>query len=723
MSLSETHKEYIVEQIMKGYLYDGVIPTSDQIENDLAEYMEEHPDLEEPISKTSDFDVERGTSSSASKIQDIASVVSQDVGIVTREIYKLVGDSSRFYDRWSSEMKRLSGYARKLEQRIDSLLLLNNDTVGFFAYVGDVFSDMSKVDTDNTTAKVNVYEGLVSLDPSRSDLSDGSGGALINLSNITENKVSFSPLTKRPGIAYFTTNEDNALSNIFKTDNSTWVGRVTSSQSGEMVCELKAHLAEEDLEVSKISFQYTGPTTTKATVSLQYSADGYTWGLVPTTEATKVLVRNMAWNFPLTTMRWIKFIFRKHAPDSTENEYVFSASHIKVYGNTYDTSTGNTLISTAQQAINTEGEPILFSLISLDTCQETPDGTSLTHYVSGSKDGSTWTSWMPVLPSDSTEVLYPKVINLGGVDWKDNKVEGDTTRLDDTIAVDGTSQMRLVREFDNSSITGLIGYRFKDDRFAAVNTAIVISPDEDPDPIGNSVVVWRNVRYKNITSYPDTLTVRDVPRGWGLDGGQYSCYFEVVSSDGIVLDFGDRTAVLDDKEVSGVVHVPLGIHKFLTDSANWIDISDGISGLSSGQVNTEEELKTIDPLYPYNHKLIIEGFPYVTSFSGERVYKGTDISAEFYCKKVSLFDLENNVDTYGHFAIRGVGNETNPTLAVISQFDTASPDNSNELFYVRWRSGETNASMYSYVKLKSVLSTTDTGLTPSLSSYRLKLGV
>ncbi|MHA2065382.1 MAG: hypothetical protein ACXABY_13485 [Candidatus Thorarchaeota archaeon] len=724
MSLATTHKEYITEQLLLAYLKDGIIPTADQLEADLETYMEDHPNLEEPTSKTTDFTVERGTSASSAKIQEIADTVSQDVGIVTREIYKQAEDSNRFYDRWSAEMKRLSGIARKLEERVDSMLLLTEDTAGFFAHVSDVFSDMNEVDLENTTAKINLYEATVSLDPLRSELSDGSGGALIDLTGMTENDVSFYPLTKKPGLAYFSPNADNALVNIFKTDNSTWVGKVVANTTGEMVCELKAKLADEDLEVSRVSFFFVGPTTTsRSTATLQYSADGYTWHLVSTTEATKALVRNMVWSFPQTTLRWLKIIFRKPAPDSTANEYIFSASHMKVYGNTYSDTVGNTLQTKSLQALDIQENPILFSLVALETCQELPTNTGIDYSIAASQDNSTWTSWMRISTADSTGVSYPKIINLGGVDWKDNKVESTTTRLDNTVATSGLSQMKATRTFSNTTdIPGLLGYRFKDDSFATVNTAIPISTDEDPDPIGNSVIVWRNMRYKNINNYPDTATVRDTPRGWGLDGGRYSCYFEVVDKDGILLDFGDRVCVLDDTEVSGAIRVPVGIHKFITDSENWVDISEEIVGLNS-IIQTEDQLKAIDPLYPHNHKLVIEGFPYGTGYRGERLYKGTDISAEFYATRTSLFDLENNVSDYGYFAIRGVGNASYPTLAVIIQSDVTNPDDSNELFLVNWRSGDTDASMFSYIKLKATLWTQDTAVTPSWSSYRLKLGM
>jgi hypothetical protein len=56
-------------------------------------------------------------------------------------------------------------------------------------------------------------------------------------------------------------------------------------------------------------------------------------------------------------------------------------------------------------------------------------------------------------------------------------------------------------------------------------------------------------------------------------------------------------------------------------------------------------------------------------------------------------------------------------------FDSNNPDYSNELSVVKWRSGATDASMHKYVKLKGVLWTTDSGVTPVLTSYRLKLGI
>ena len=135
MTIGKAHKEYVLEQLHKEYLYDGIIPTSDQLKEDLATYQEAHPNFEEPLIKTTDTEVDRGEFASSSFIQTVGSTLDSDITVLTREIYRIAKKSQRFYDRWIQEVKRLNGFAKSLEQRVDSLLLLEDDSFGFFAHV------------------------------------------------------------------------------------------------------------------------------------------------------------------------------------------------------------------------------------------------------------------------------------------------------------------------------------------------------------------------------------------------------------------------------------------------------------------------------------------------------------------------------------------------------------------------------------------------------------
>lgn len=713
MSLKRTHAEYVIEKVHKEYLYEGTILTSDELEDAVEEYQKTYTELDKPTSNYIDFTVERGESASASLMEQIKNAINDDVTIASREIYNVAFKAQRFFDRWSMEMNRLELKAAKLEQRIDSLLLLSQDTLGFFAYVGDTFRDMNLIDTENTTTSINLIENSVSINQDNSSSKDSSGGSLIDLSHLNENDISFEPISSNKNTTYFTTNRDNALVKLFHSQNSQWVGKVSASENKSMICELKANVGKTtELEVSRVSIDYKGSNSSnKGTVTLQYSLDGYSWFLVPTENATISLSNKLTWKFPLTKLRWIKFIFYKTDADNTNNEYVYSATSIKIFGEQYNTDQNDILISKSLTAIDKEQNNISFSKAALLTCDEVPDNTSIKYYLSGSKDNSIWTEWAPIAPSNYEGITLPKIINFSGIDYKDN-TDDTVTKIDSTSSL---TQQQITDIFDDS----FVGYKFKNTTFGVVNTAIEVNTGEDPNIIANNISLWRNIRVKD--EYPDVLTVRDTLRGWKLEGGNYSCFFEVINSNGIVIDFGKYKCQLNDQEVSGVVNIPQGIHKFVTKSEYWYDIGDALLEESSTVIN-EETINAIDPLYPYNHKLLIEGIPYDNSFKGEKKYKGTDMSAEYYCKRVSLFDLENNTNELNVFAVRSIGDANNPTLGAIVKVDTKYSDYSNELCLLKWRSGSSNSDMYKYIKLRAILSTSDSGYAPTLSSYRIKLG-
>jgi hypothetical protein len=699
MSLASTYQQFILENIIKGYLYKKIIPDSDTLEADLANYNILHPDLSLPRSKFIDFSVEHGSSSSASLMNYISDTLADDIVVITREIYRLSKENSKYYERWLTELERLLLVAKKLENRSDTLLLLSNNTAGYFASVGDIFADMNLVDTTNTTVLVNVNEQVVSLNNG----SEYSGAvSQINTTNMTESQVSFAPLSKRPGTSSFDVGTNNSLVQIFKTENTSWVGKIVTSNQGPMTAELKINLGK-DFDISKISINSITPNSNyHTTITAQYSEDGYNWFLVPTPQATVPFNGNVSWNFIKKAMRWVKFIIHKTSSDTGQYEYIYAIRSIKFFADSFYPSRGDLFYSSSLYTTTTEDEIISFSKAQLDVCENIPTNTNIKYYLSASKDNSEWTNWYSVLPTTRDEVNYPKIINFGGIDWKDNNEDGE--ELNSSF-----DQNVLVTIFDNSDVDQ---YKFKNSTFAAVNTTIPIGSGEDQNPIANSIKVWRNIRN---TEY---YKVRDVLRGWHLDGQIYSCYFEVLDSNGMLLNFGDRECVIDGKPISGVITVPEGVHKFQTNADNWIDFSDDITGT----ITTETALAEIDPLYPYNHLFVIEGFNYPDSFDGEKIYTGTDLSAEFYGVRTSLFGIENNNLDYGYYAIHNIGTTDN-ILSIIVKYDSNNIDYTNEKFLIKWRAGESEASTYKYIKLKAEFDSDDSLITPTMSSYRIKLGI
>jgi len=722
MSLETSHKELVVERLYQKYLLDGVIPTSDIVEEDLAIYEQEYPDYKVPTSKSVDFNIEHGSVSSASHIKKIIDTVDDDISIINREFLSVTQKGQAFYDRWIMELNRLNDKATKLEQKINSMLLLTEDTTGFFSFVSDAFVDMNLIDTALTTAVIDKKNNMVVMNsnPTVSIGSEG-GGSAISLSKLTEESLTFNIISLAYGVTLLSDNTA-PITNLISPNNTQWTTHIQSPKQGQMVTELKVRLSTgKNKEISSVAIGYAGPNATdKATITLQYSSNGYTWSLVPLSTATKTLTSNNSWEFPLTEMSWIKFIISKPSADRLDKAsyyFDYSFKSLALQGKTFNKDRESILITKPLSTVKKDGQPVYFNKVALETCEEPQEETGIRYYVSGSRDGSTWTEWTAIAPIGSKDIGLPKEVALSGAikrkteDTETEKFDANTDKNKSTIV------------FDPASFSGT---RFKDSKYAVVNTSIKVLEEEDQDILSNSIGLWRNVRAERTpSSYPDTNTVRGIPRGWGKSGGKYTCYFEIMKTDDVVIDFGNRGCEIDGQKVLGVVSVSKGIHKFSTAETNWFDISRSSDGivLNPISITSVEDLKKADPLYPSNHKLLIEGYPYNSNFSGEQKYKGTDISAEFYGTRSSHFDLENTSTSYSDFSVKSVGTKENKALGVIIKKDTSIADTENELFSVVWKSGHTSSAMYKQVKLKASLTTTNIKKTPKLSSYRIKLGL
>lgn len=118
----------------------------------------------------------------------------------------------------------------------------------------------------------------------------------------------------------------------------------------------------------------------------------------------------------------------------------------------------------------------------------------------------------------------------------------------------------------------------------------------------------------------DGVVIDGVPAGWRLENSYYNCVFEV--TDEFEINLGINFAFIDGKKVNGIQTIQPGIHTFRTHETNW------------AEATSENQ----DPLFPYNHKLIIEGL------RDSDTYVGTDFVAADELQLVSAFDLLNNVD-------------------------------------------------------------------------------
>ena len=740
MSIISSHREFILERLLLEYLVKGVIPTADSLQDDLEAYEKLHPSMAEPTSKQADFTVERGGESSAGKIQEIAKYVSDDVSIITREMKHLVEDGKAHYERWTAELFRLLNKSRRIENEIDSLLLMQGETTGFFSHVTDVFVDNNNLDMELTSAKIDTQETSVTLNPNPSYSGDASGGTRIDLSHLIDSDVSFSILSTTP--TGYSPAPGSNLINAFTSpnvDGDGWLGTVTKSQTGEVIAEMKVQLHHTDIQkVSRIIFDSNvAEAGGNGTVACLHSTDGYQWYMVDHPSPVQSLdTGNISWHFPMTDMYWVKFIITKNNYDDSSGGayyYKFGASSVRLYGHQYKSGSGSSLVTKALQPLDAEENAVPFTLASLDVCEENmlkdADNERITdveYYLSASTNGTDWTGEVRCEPTSRTDRVWPSTVNFSGAAKIDNNGDmTDYSKFQGSIISDPLSsfqQLTSVFEYDNTIPDGFLQYNFKNASYAVVNTAIPLYNLNDtdtkysPQHISNSMEVWRNIFDISI---PDN-TVRDIPAGWGKTDEHYYCSLYVASTDGIVLDFGPTSCIIDGVNRTGEVTLMKGMHSFQTTLGNW----QNFYGSAYSVPANETQLREQDLIYPYNHKVIIEGFKYINAFEGERKYgNGADIVAQHYCKRTSAHELENNIpstDRLKWFAfLKSVGTSSKPAGAVLLARDMSYADHANERCRILWNSGKGS---FTFVKLRAELTTTDEAYTPVLYSYRIKVG-
>jgi len=392
----------------------------------------------------------------------------------------------------------------------------------------------------------------------------------------------------------------------------------------------------------------------------------------------------MAWQLGLDKVKKIQFTFSKDAADSNTTSrnrymYVFSLDSLKIYADSYKSSQRSSLVCGPYEVKDDQGNPVYFTKATLSACTCEPENTSVSFYLS--QDGVNWSG----VSHDGDAGNY--------VSFSDGSATQASAFIDESLSAGAV--------LDNVST-------MKDLDFQAdgvINTYID-SSYVDVVPL-QSVVLKRNV----IVSSSPTELLGAVP-GWSFEEvtQQYSTTMYVESPDGRYLDLGSTSAYVNGSLVSGQIYVPQGYSTFATSDANWIELDTSLASVDA--------LEAADPLYPFNHKYLVEGFPYPDSFVGDRIYQGAseifgDLMVyrspeEFAFAEVGdalFFKMFTIEDVNGNWYIKVKVDKTDATWQ-------------QEIFSADWavQSATTNK-----LYVKALLGTSETGRTPRIDSFNVRV--
>lgn len=688
------YREYLADKVLMEYLREGKIPKASQLAEDLQAQLQAFPDQSRPLAEVSqtDFLVEEHQTSSAARFNRFLATLAQDLEVLQQECLALETRQNHMFARNLREIRMLSSQLRRLEHQLNSYLLVHRETVGYGSYLADNFADASLIDLARTTAALDLQAHCVTLSPVQGKTLE------YPTSQIRAEDVQVEVLT-RLGLVRAGVNQQN-LQKAFTDAEEAWRMQLYYDRTDqEVIVEVKIKVSAQPVVLNRINFKNHNLSPYRTRLDVLASLDDYNWG----TLGERYLGAEADLRFADTEVKWLKFRFTKDHSDYQQGAlfvYEYGIRALRLSRVVQQENEG-VFYSKALSLTDSLGQPRPFSQVSLEVCEDVPPGTDIQYELSF--DGGR--TFSPIAPLGRTDQgSLPYVVELNQV----VQVETPAFGLDLTTP-----------------------YHYQGPDYILLSYAL---PE---DHVPGSLRLWRNLGTKGRST-----PVRGGLSGWRLDGQYYACTVQVANADGLTLNLGPTTMEINGVPRTGSVLLSPGVYTIRSARNFWSPLHDAGGravthltqvtergdGTFQGRRADGFRITVRDPLYPYNHKLLVEGLDYeLTAAAAKEVtYRGADLFAETLMRQTSEVNLVHHPDyaALDYYALTPVVTPQGTEWRFLVRYSplTGSSGDRFDLevfkaFYQRPREGQADT-----VVLKAALSRRpEVTASPSLFYYIVKL--
>ena len=707
MNIERIYLQKIAEKVLLEMLDDGVVPTASAI----LESVEEKSaglNLGQPVTTQPAPVFQRLEESSATKINQITGVVVDDLDAIYDALLVVERTSLEITSRVYLELQQIEKDIRSLIDRADDLLLSSENTEGLLNSVGDDFQDLGKVNLAETTAFIDTT-AHVAHGNFFSEV-DGLKAGEMSLAILAESDVTFSILnptaSRSPGLR-----DSRARDMLVNSLNPTLFSLFTPTIEPTVAIEIKIDLRKlatgSPVEINRLLFD---PFLYNNSISVfpQYSLDGISWRDLPVADPVRRIGGPTLYIFERIELSFLRLVLSKDTPDNPAGEggeYNFGVRHIGLYGYRSVFQEESHLVSRSLHPIDGTGAPQSFSKVSLGkVCDHIETDTSIDYFLAFSMPGDVTTDFYPVLPVGS-KIPGPQVLTVADV----SSIQTQTEITDEEI------------EFP----------------FSFLEETRVLDLELDS---AENIKVWRNKGFRDRFYRVLNNDGQVVESGWERKEDFYYTTGLVTERSGMSIDFGPSPVEVDGQTITGAIRLGPGPHSFKVAAQNWYSL-EGLAQVRSldparrlftgvkrmnGSTGLEEALdaynetpaySVIDPLYPFNHKLLIEGLDYSTVYGQEKIYSGIARYAATLLKEGAEMDVATKdapSDRTRYAVSRESGSDKKRILVKWLPFGSESP---REIFVIDQKAG----TFAEGVVFKAVFKTKDPKKTPSLEGYSIRI--
>ena len=434
MSIPKRQVETIANKILEEAYREGVILTVDQLMARVAEIIVDGSMVGKPITKFRPAPY-RGRSV-PQDWNDTVEELDTDITVLYEENSEQVERIINDFDYFETEKRRLERNLGELEDKIEELLLLNENADGYLYSVYDNFRNLNQIDTSQTTAWVDLKLGHVSLPHAKT------GNVKIDLS---QNEISGDPLVTDNVISI---TEMQPLANILDdTTNTAWVLRVVTDK--EIEFKYSVRIVLDGSEVTRL---VVNPHVTEKThFTIRYTEDNLNWRELGNSFAQET----MAYDFSRAWFKGLEIVLTKAKFDETESgpngeqHYVYYVGITNISLLKIGFEDVAEFVSKELTIKDRQGNPVSIDQLSIEVKDDVPQGTEINYYIALQKSSGETLNWQPITPIDRDTGVFPKIVDL--------KSMSSTHPIDNLLAVNAVQYY----DGDKETFNGLKFYHFE----------------------------------------------------------------------------------------------------------------------------------------------------------------------------------------------------------------------------------------------------------------------
>jgi hypothetical protein len=334
----------------------------------------------------------------------------EDLDVLYSNVIDQHNTSVAHFNKFEVEKSKLDYQLKGLENQLKELILLYNKE-GFLNSVYDIFTDMSQVNTAQTTANIDVGRHEVKL----SDIKNTSK----RISPITNTAFEVSPhISPAPEIKRVSGTTADALS---PKANVVWQTQILTKEKVAVPTYFHAMFdAPQEINRIVLNLESIKPTY----IRVEGTGDNLNWFKLPYYEDGVMVDSAFTFDFPMLKVNRIRIMMAKDEPDSetlidtssgteVRYSYIFGIKELSFY--TFDYTTESVFYSTILDAEPDTSKNFTIDKVTLEVDEELLNGTDIKYSIALPPAEGKEPEWKDISPANRANPRFDQLIDFKNI--------------------------------------------------------------------------------------------------------------------------------------------------------------------------------------------------------------------------------------------------------------------------------------------------------------------